>query len=251
MGLLPGWPCHDPQSSTAAWRLLMCGRYAMFGPVSVPREAKRELELLDVDLEAALNQREPQYNIAPTQHAPVLAASPEGCQVKAVQWGLVPSWAKDIKIGAQMINARAETVASKPAFRGAFKKRRCLVPASGYFEWKGEPGHKQPYFIHAPDGALLMFAGLWEAWRAKETDDWLRTFTIVTGEPGRVSADIHDRQPVILPAADWSDWLTADAEVAQGLLEHVTEAALTYYPVTKAVGSPRNKGAELVEPISL
>ena|SRR5690348_9718007 len=229
----------------------MCGRYAMFGPISLPREARQELELMEVDLEAALNAREPQYNVAPTQMAPVLAAGADGYQVKAVRWGLVPSWAKDTKIGASMINARVETVATKPAFRSAFKKRRCLVPASGYFEWKGEPGHKQPYFIHAPDDTLLMFAGLWEVWRASEADEWLRTFTIVTGEPGRVSGDIHDRQPVILPPADWSDWLTSDAEVAQSLLEHVAEAALTYYPVTKAVGSPSNKGAELVEPISL
>jgi putative SOS response-associated peptidase YedK len=181
----------------------MCGRYATFGPVSLSREAKDVLGRLELDIVSEINQREDQFNIAPTQRALVVAHGEHGYEAKPLRWGLIPTWAKDSKIAAKTINARAETVAAKPAFRNAFKKRRCLVPASGYFEWRVEEGGKQPYFIHDPAGHLLIFAGLWEAWRASEADEWVRTFTIVTGEPGRVSGDIHDRQPIILPPELW------------------------------------------------
>lgn len=227
----------------------MCGRYAMFGPVSVPRASAAVLRQMDIDLESILDQREPQFNVAPTQKAPVLAHTDGGYELKATRWGLIPSWAKDEKIGSKLINARAETVAEKLSFRTAFKKRRCLVPASGYFEWKGEAGHKQPYFIHSPEGDLLMFAGLWEGWKPNEDGDWLHTFTIITGEPGKVSGDIHDRQPVILPAESWEDWLTGGPDVASDVLNHAPEVELAYYPVTKAVGSPLNKGLEVVQPV--
>lgn len=229
----------------------MCGRYATFGPVSVSRDAKAVLNELELDLVSEINQREDQFNIAPTQKALVIALGEHGYEAKAIRWGLVPAWAKDEKIGAKMINARAETVASKPAFRGAFKKRRCLVPASGYFEWKGEAGAKQPYFIHDPAGHLLMFAGLWDVWRPSAEAEWLRTFTIVTGEPGKVSGDIHDRQPVILPPDLWEVWASGSPDEAAATLAAVPEADLAYHPVPKAVGSPRNKGPELVEPITL
>ncbi|MGY3038539.1 putative SOS response-associated peptidase YedK [Rhodanobacter sp. TND4EL1] len=227
----------------------MCGRYAMFGPVSVSREAQRELELMELDLEAELNQREPRFNVAPTQRAPVVAWGDGQYETHAWRWGLVPSWAKDPKIGAKMINARAETVETKPAFRSAFKKRRCLIPASGYYEWTGKTGNKQPYFIHNPEGMLLMFAGLWEVWRASETDDWHRTFTIITGEPGKVSGDIHDRQPVIVRPECWSEWLTGDTSMARDVLQPDKTTLLTYYPVSRAVGNPRNEGPELVQAV--
>lgn len=228
----------------------MCGRYAQFGPVRPSRQALEAFDRLGLDIEGALNPREPQYNIAPTQQAPVVAMGVDGLDVKALRWGLVPVWAKDAKIGAKAINARVETVADKPMFRAAFKKRRCLVPASGYFEWREEAGGKQPYFIHQPDGELLMFAGLWEAWRASEADDWLRTFTIITGDPGKVSGNIHDRQPVILPPDLYDVWLTASPDDARGVLDAAPEAELAYYPVSRAVGSPRNKGPELVQPLA-
>lgn len=229
----------------------MCGRYAIYGPVSLSRDMKRAADQLDLDLVSQINQREPQYNVAPTQTAPVLAMTDDVAQIKALRWGLIPVWAKDAKIGARAINARAETVAEKPMFRAAFKKRRCLVPASGYFEWRVEGGAKQPYFIHQPGGELLMFAALWDAWRASEADEWVRTFTIVTGEPGKVSGDIHDRQPVIIPPDLLDTWLTTTPADALALLNDSPEAELTYYPVTKAVGSPKNKGAELVAPIAV
>jgi putative SOS response-associated peptidase YedK len=231
----------------------MCGRYATFGPVSLSREAKDVLGQLELDIVSEINQRDDQFNIAPTQKALVMASGEHGYAVKPYQWGLIPSWAKDPKIGWRMINARAEGLieGTTKAYAGAFKKRRCLVPASGYFEWKGEAGAKQPYFIHDPAGHLLMFAGLWEAWRPSPDDEWVRTFTIVTGEPGKVSGDIHDRQPVIVPPDLWAVWCDGMPEEAVAALGVIPEADLAYHPVPKAVGSPRNKGPELVEPIPL
>jgi putative SOS response-associated peptidase YedK len=229
----------------------MCGRYATFGPVSLSREAKTILEQMELDIASEINQRDDQFNIAPTQKALVVSHGEHGYEAKALRWGLIPSWSKDEKIGAHTINARVESVVEKPAFRTAFKKRRCLVPASGYFEWKGEKGHKQPYFIHDPAGHLLMFAGLWEGWRPEGVEEWLQTFTIITGAPGKVSGDIHDRQPVILPPDLWEVWIDGTPEGAAATLAATPEAELTYYPVTKAVGKPTNKGPELVEPIEL
>jgi putative SOS response-associated peptidase YedK len=184
---------------------------------------------------------------------PVVRTTHEGeLVVSDFRWGLVPSWSKDIKIGAKAINARAETVAEKPMFREAFKRRRCLVPASGYFEWKVDEGGKQPYFIHSPDSPLLMFGGLWESWRENRDDreaEPLRTYTIVTGPPGVVSGDVHDRAPVILSAEQWSTWLSGETEAAAGILANAVEPKLTYYPVPKAVGSPKNDRPELVRPL--
>jgi len=229
----------------------MCGRYATFGPVSLSREAKTVLDQLELDIVSEINQRDDQFNIAPTQKALVIASGEHGYEIKPLRWGLVPSWAKDEKFGAKAINARAETVATKPAFRAAFKKRRCLVPASGYFEWRVEDGGKQPYFIHDPAGDLLMFAGLWEAWRPADGSEPIKTFTIITGEPGKVSGDIHARQPVILPPDLWAVWCDGMPDEASATLVAAPEAELVYHPVPKAVGSPRNKGPELVEPIAI
>src|SRR5690606_6955805 len=165
---------------------------------------------------------------------------PAGISVRELRWGLVPGWAKDVKIGYKAINARAETVAEKPMFRSAFKARRCLVPARGYFEWKGEKPPKQPYYIHPPGDDLLLFAGLWESWRPEQDAEPLYTYTIVTGPPGLVSGDIHDRAPVILPTALWHDWLTADPAAALELIRTAPEPDLTYYAVDRAVGTPKN-----------
>jgi len=229
----------------------MCGRYATFGPVSLSREARDVLAELELDLVSEINQRDDQFNIAPTQRAPVVLRAEDGVRFELLRWGLIPSWARDTKIGGKTINARAETVETKPAFRAAFKKRRCLVPASGYYEWTGTPGSKQPYFIHDPAGELMMFAGLWESWRAAENDPPLRTFTVITGEPGKVSGDIHDRQPVILPPDLWEVWLNGTADEANATLQVVPRAALACHPVGKSVSSPRNNAPELIEPITL
>jgi putative SOS response-associated peptidase YedK len=172
---------------------------------------------------------------------PIVGVNREGSiSIRELRWGLVPYWAKDVKIGYKAINARAETVEEKPMFREAFKRRRCLVPASGYFEWKPEGSAKQPYFIHDPDGELLMFAGLWESWRESKEAEPLYTFTIVTGPPGLASGDIHDRAPVILEEGAWAPWLTGEIADAVHEIKDTREPKLIYHPVPKAVGSPRN-----------
>lgn len=226
----------------------MCGRFSVYAPVSLSRHARELLDSLEIDLVSEVHQREDQFNIAPTQRALVLVAKEGECSMQMLRWGLVPGWAKDSKIGASAINARAETLVTKPLFRAAFKKRRCLIPASGYFEWKGEKGAKQPYFIHDAAHEMLMFAGLWETWRGLDEVP-LQTFTIVTGLPGAVSGDIHDRQPVILPADFWEAWLFGQPDEAEAMLGQLPEARLAYYPVSKVMGSPRNSGPEVVEPI--
>ncbi len=226
----------------------MCGRYAIYGPVSLSREAKAVVREMDSEMWRALDARE-QYNVAPTQLAPVVVYGEGGYHLREYRWGLIPSWSKDPKAAAKMINARVETVATKPAYRSAFKKRRCLVPASGYYEWQGDAGHKQPYFIHAPDGHLLMMAALWEGWRAAEGDPWVHTFTVLTGDAGRVSSNVHDRQPVFLPPDLWGSWCEGSEGDGAAVLSQVPEAELAYHAVTKAVSNPRSQGPELVEPI--
>ena len=230
----------------------MCGRYALYGPIS----RHRKNEPADVSewygaLVDTINARPMRFNVAPTDVMPIVGTNRDGdITIRELRWGLVPHWAKDVKIGYKAINARAETVDEKPMFREAFKRRRCLVPASGYFEWKVESGGKQPYYIRDPDGALLMFAGLWESWRESKEAEALYTFTIVTGPPGVVSGDIHDRAPVILEEQAWASWLTAEPADAADILRAAHEPRLTYYPVPKGVGSPKNDSPALVERIT-
>jgi putative SOS response-associated peptidase YedK len=231
----------------------MCGRYALYGPKSRKRrDMPSESPTWWDNLVDAINARPQRFNVAPTDVMPIVGINKDGeTTIRELRWGLVPYWAKDVKIGSKAINARAETVAEKPMFREAFKRRRCLVPASGYFEWKVEEGGKQPYFIHDPDGELLMFAGLWESWRENRDDrepEPLYTYTIVTGPPGLVSGDIHDRAPLALAANDWDAWLGENIDAARELLDRIKEPTLAYYPVPKAVGSPRNDRPELVMP---
>ncbi|NII10664.1 SOS response-associated peptidase [Oleiagrimonas sp. C23AA] len=233
----------------------MCGRFARYAPIDLSPEAEAALRDMDpqLDLAEALNQREPQYNIAPTMTAAVMARNADArLEVKGLRWGLVPSWAKDTKIASAGINARMETVAEKPMFRAAFKKRRCIVPMSGYFEWKQLDNGKQPYFIHAPDRTVLLCAGIWEAWRPKgdESAEGVRTFAVLTGAAGVVSGNIHDRQPVILPPDRLCAWIDGTPDDARALLQQLPEASLEYYPVSKKIGAPRNQGQELVAPIS-
>lgn len=231
----------------------MCGRYARQLEFEFTTAGRDVLDHMNPTLADQLMQREPAYNICPTQIQPVIIRNDDGVVLNGLRWGLVPSWAKDLKIGAHAINARMETVREKPMFRSAFKKRRALVPATGYFEWTGEAGHKQPWFIFPPDHTLMLFAGLWEAWKdpVDPEAEWIKTFTILTGLPGKVSGDVHDRQPVILPPSIWEPWLDGTPEQATELLASAPEAELTYHPVIKAVSSPRSQGAQLVEPIEL
>jgi putative SOS response-associated peptidase YedK len=199
----------------------------------------------------------------PGEAAGDLAAGGAGVrELRVVRWGLVPSWAKDISIGSRMINARAETVASKPAFRRAFARHRCLIPADGYYEWMkvGDPAHprKQPYFIHRADGGVLAFAGLYELWRDRsrpdeDPGDWLWTATIITTQAADEVGQIHDRMPMVIDPARWADWLdpaSTDAGALHDLLAPAVTAHLASYPVSTEVNSVRNNGPQLIEPVA-
>lgn len=193
----------------------------------------------------------PSYNFAPTQVAPVLVAEQEAAadaHVEMMRWGLVPGWAKDLKIGAQTINARVETVATKPAFRAAWKRRRCLVPISGYYEWRPAGAIKQPYFIHPLQSPILFCAGLWEEWRAAEGPT-LRSYTIITRAAQGDIANLHDRMPLSLAPDVFAEWLLGDAATAQRIADAAPPRDVTWHPVARAVGNPRNQSPALIEPV--
>ena len=185
----------------------------------------------------------PNFNVAPTQQAPVVLDTPRRFEI--MRWGLIPFWAKDPRIGRRTINARAETVASRPAFRAAYRRRRCLVPADGFYEWTGPRGKRQPHNIHRSDGFPLAFAGLWET-----HDEFGPTFTIITTEPNAYMSTIHNRMPVVLEPDDWTEWLSADDEDPAGLaalLQPAADDVLMGYPVSPAVNSVRNNGPHLLQ----
>jgi putative SOS response-associated peptidase YedK len=245
----------------------MCGRYA---------SARKREELLAefrIERDRVDESLAPDYNVAPTK--PVYAVMTRGGrsdgdagpadvarELRVVRWGLVPSWAKDVKIGSRMINARAETVDSKPAFRQAFSRRRCLMPADGFYEWQQVAANgktrKQPYFIHRADGDVLAFAGLYEIWRDKSVPEdhpgaWLWTSTIITTSAEDSVGQIHDRMPMVIEPARWTDWLdpgNSDKADLLALLAPATSGALETYPVSMAVNSVRNNGPALMEPLA-
>jgi putative SOS response-associated peptidase YedK len=207
------------------------------------------------------------YNVAPTSSVLVVVERADDRWVDRFRWGLVPFWAKDPSVGSRMINARAETLAEKPAYRQAFRKRRCIIPADGFYEWQVVPGRKatgpggktkQPMYIHRRDGDRLAFAGLWELWTPKATADEpgaepLRTCSVVTGPPNEVVAPIHDRMPVMLPPDAWDIWLDPavdDTELLRSLLVPAPASLLVADPVSTAVNNVRNKGPELIEPVA-
>ena len=191
------------------------------------------------------------YNVAPTQVAPVVRARDDGGRAGAMlTWGLVPFWAKDISIGQKMINARADGVASKPAFRAAFAKRRCLVPISGFYEWQklGDGKRKQPFIIERVDQQPFVLAGLWERW--SKGDSPLETFAIITTEPNALLEPIHDRMPVILDAGDFDRWLDPDGvevEELQRLLRPADPVGFRTRPISTLVNSPKNDDASILE----
>ena len=186
------------------------------------------------------------FNIAPTQQAPVVRAAQDGGrEVAMLRWGLVPPWAKDVAVGNRMINARSEGVDSKPAFRAAVRERRCLVPASGFFEWKGVPGRKQPFAITLPDRPLFAFAGLWETWRSREGAS-VETFTIVTTEANDAVAAIHDRMPVILPREAEAAWLGGEPLEACKLLTPYS-GTIALRAVSRVVSNVNNDAPECLD----
>jgi putative SOS response-associated peptidase YedK len=275
----------------------MCGRYAT---------ARARQELLDefqVQLDATEQDLEPDYNVAPTKQVPAIltrvprSASGSGSgsgsgsadkagkgageeeeaeavrQLRTLRWGLVPSWAKDLSIGSRMINARMETVHEKASFRRAFARRRCLLPADGYFEWyalqeqgdepprdpaveqkkgkKNKP-QKQPFYIHPNDGAVMAMAGLYELWKDPE-GEWVWTCTVITTDAPDDLGRIHDRMPMIVEPERWDAWLDpglTDTERVRGLMVPAMSGTMTAQPVSKAVNNVRNNGPELIKPLS-
>jgi putative SOS response-associated peptidase YedK len=263
----------------------MCGRYA---------SARNRIELLEefsVQRDRVTEPLAPDYNVAPTK--PVYAilsragrgpgTDPAGTdsagadtaavarELRVLRWGLVPSWAKDVSIGSRLINARAETLSEKPAYRRAFARRRCLLPADGYYEWQVLPAAtdptgiaaagkkvKQPFFIHRADGGPMAFAGLYELWRDRgvpdgDPDAWLWSATIVTTSAPDELGQIHDRMPMVIAPGSWADWLdpaNSDTGDLQALLAPATAAGLDSYPVSTEVNSVRHNGPELIEPLA-
>jgi putative SOS response-associated peptidase YedK len=223
----------------------MCGRYRSPTTLDSMRELLRFLNELPQDIR-------PRYNAAPTDSLPVVRLDRSGNRELAMlRWGFIPFWAEDAKIGAKFINARAETVATAPAFRAAFRTRRCLVPAGGFYEWKKVDGGRQPYHVGLRDGAPFAFAGLWERWNRGAVP--IESFTIITGEPNSLVADLHDRMPAILDPEDYDAWLTAtDTAIAAAMLQQPFPAQLmAAYPVSTKVNSVKNDTPDLIEPIAL
>lgn len=219
----------------------MCGRFSQSQSAEIIAKA------FEVDNVPSLS---PRYNIAPTQ--PVGAILKAGEQTKRqfqmLHWGLIPSWSKDKKIGARMINARAETVAEKPAFRSAFRHRRCLILADGFYEWKQQDGKKQPFYCRVNDGQPFGFAGLWEHWEGEDGEE-IDSCTILTTEPNEVMRPIHNRMPVILDPQDYDLWLDSQVqkpELLQPLLRPYSAEEMATYPVSTNVNKPMNDTAELI-----
>lgn len=217
----------------------MCGRYTF----TSPEEAARQLFKYEGP---PLNLRA-NYNVAPTHDVPIVRnAAAGGRELVQVRWGLIPFWAKDVKIGYKCINARVETVATSPAFREAYKRRRCLVVADGFFEWKKlDAKTKQPYRMTLNNGEPFGFAGLWETWDKGETP--IASCTIITGQPNELVGTIHDRMPVILPPEQHEAWLGGKAGTE--ILRPYPAKLMRAYPVSARVGSPKNNDAAIIEPM--
>ena len=224
----------------------MCGRVVQKTPLG-------EIRVLFETVNPVPNTA-PTYNGAPTDTLPIVRLDRERRRsLDLLRWGLIPWWAKDAKIGARCINAMAETVATKPAFRDAFHRgQRCLVPADFFYEWQKTPTGKQPYAVGLADGALMAFAGLWERWKEPESGQPVYTFTIITGPPNELVAPIHNRMPVILTPKAWRRWLGEDEGDSQELLDLLRPYPadrMRAYPVGQRVGGVRNNDAALLDPL--
>ncbi|HHA2511087.1 TPA: SOS response-associated peptidase [Stenotrophomonas maltophilia] len=231
----------------------MCGRFVQLPVIDFGQPGL-------ADLAPGLAEIQPSYNLAPTQRASVILDRGEGRQVTRLAWGLLPFWAKAKGLlpfwakakGLQgsTINARIETVATKPAFRSAFKKRRCVIPMVGYYEWSVSPidEKKDPWFIHAAEP--LLAAGLWEDTSPLLPDGNLGTFTIITGDSSGVSADIHDRMPVWLHAGQIDEWMAASADDAMAMLLASSPPSMEAYRVSRAVNTPRNNREDLLQQVA-
>lgn len=232
----------------------MCGRFPLTSPLAEMRRVFRFDERPNLA---------PRYNVAPTQTVPIVrnrsdremaiirqAGEGAGRELVMARWGFIPSWAKDASIGYKMINARAEGITEKPAFRAAFKARRCIIPADGFYEWQRRPdGTKQPYLIRRRDGAPIGFAGLWETWKDRGSGEEITSCTIITCPPNELMAELHNRMPVILDPADYDLWLDAQHPAGIELLRPCPADWLEAVPVSTRVNSPRNDDATIIEPV--
>jgi putative SOS response-associated peptidase YedK len=229
----------------------MCGRYTLTSAID---------ELLErLGLLGRVDDMGPRFNVAPSQMVPALRLSEEGTlQLELFRWGLIPSWAKDPSIGNRMINARGETVAEKPSFRAAFKKRRCLILSDGWYEWQQLPTRKQPIRIQLDSGAVFAFAGLWEHWEPKEGDreaypsgEVIRSCAIITIDASPKIAHIHHRMPVVLKQESWDAWLGPEAppDELQAMLVPYAGDDLATYPVSTLVNSPANDREDCILPL--
>lgn len=214
----------------------MCGRYALTSPPAVLAERFHLLWTPEV---------EPHYNIAPGQAIPAVRETGQGRELALLRWGLIPSWAKEASIGMRLINARGETLADKPAFRSAYRQRRCLIPADAFYEWKAIAGRKQPYCIRMRDEAPFGMAGLWERWKAPD-GQMVESCTIVTVDANALIAELHERMPLILAPDDYDAWLRAESKQ---LPPAVAAQDMRYYPVSPLVSNARNDVPACLDPI--
>ena len=227
----------------------MCGRYVVaYDPATL-------VQGFSLSRVAPFPRR---WNVAPQSEVPVVHDTKDGERIGVLmRWGLVPHWAQDASIGARLNNARLESAAEKPSFRQALRRRRCLIPVSGFYEWQPRRGadgrpYKQPWYFSAADGQPLAFAGLFEAWRPDDTADWLLTCCILTREANPLMAPVHDRMPVIVPAAHHADWLDRgrqDPASLAALIPPTPPEAMRAWPVDRAVGRASNEGEQLAAPL--
>jgi putative SOS response-associated peptidase YedK len=225
----------------------MCGRFVQFSSLRT-LETYFPIDSIAGDVVA-------NYNVAPT-HEVLAIIHQNGRRLEKLHWGLVPSWAKDLSSASRLINARAETAAQKPSFRAAFKRRRCLILADGFYEWQGEKGRKQPYFIALPSKSPFAFAGLWETWEKKEAsadDPVFKSCTILTTAASESMQNIHHRMPVILKSEAYEDWLDPDiqdVDQLEAVLQIHQVRKMKYYPVSKFVNRVQNNSAACIQPLS-
>lgn len=217
----------------------MCGRFALKTPTAQLASRFKLDEVVEVT---------PRFNISPGTDIPAIRYSPEGKRVMhLLRWGLVPHWAKDPSIGAKLSNARGETVADKPSFREAFKHRRCLVPADGFYEWKAEGKQKKPYFFSLKSGEPFALGGLWESWRTPD-GGILRTCCLITTQPNEIMLPVHDRMPVIVSPDQYEAWLTGEPDDALALVKPYPNGEMQAWAVSKRVSRSGEEGDDLIRP---
>ena len=227
----------------------MCGRYTS---TTQPADLEAYFHADETVIDEPLGER---YNVAPTDPVYGVAASKDGSsrRLGTFRWGLVPFWAKDIKVGFANINAKAAGIETKPAIREAFQRRRCLVPVDNFYEWAKTATGKQPYAIALADRGLMALAGLWENWRSP-AGEWVRSFAIITTIPNKLCAELHDRMPVVLKPDGWPVWLgeePADARQFKALLAPYPAEEMSCWPVSARVGNVKNNDPSLIEPIAV